>query len=250
MAMKERGKIIAIVMLAIFVIGAMEGLVLASYIPANWISGVMRLPLVCLLSLILFTGTRWGRRRVDSLERKRANYLCGVRGEVFVGRNLEDLPEDFFIINDLATLQGNLDHVVIGPTGVFILDTKNWRGVVKADTNGELLLNDKPTDGQEIQQFTARLMGIREKIQTLAPGTNQFFQGLFVFTSARVEAKWGTTKSVRCITDEQLIDHILDDKSVSRIQPTVVNAIAKAFGALKTMEQDFGANSLPTPPVP
>jgi hypothetical protein len=65
---------------------------------------------------------------------------CVARREISVGYKLSDFPDGFYIINDLKTESGNLDHVVIGPTGVFALDTKSWRGVVSADGKGELWL--------------------------------------------------------------------------------------------------------------
>ena len=43
--------------------------------------------------------------------------------------------------------------LVVGPTGVFVLDTKAWRGVVTSDGKGELLLNGQPTDKPYIRQF-------------------------------------------------------------------------------------------------
>lgn len=61
----------------------------------------------------------------------------------------------------MTTLFGDLDHVVVGPTCVFVLDSKNWRGVVSSDGNGELFFNDEPTDKQYIRQFVGRMLGNR-----------------------------------------------------------------------------------------
>jgi hypothetical protein len=80
----------------------------------------------------------------------------GAAGEIHVGNILTDFPDDFCVINDLTTPFGNLDHVVVGPTGVFVLDSKNWRGVVSADGKGELLLNGQPTDKPHVRQFVGR----------------------------------------------------------------------------------------------
>jgi len=45
----------------------------------------------------------------------------GATGEATVALALTRFPDSFSVINDLATPFGNLDHVVVGPTGVFIL---------------------------------------------------------------------------------------------------------------------------------
>ena len=52
---------------------------------------------------------------------------------------------DFRTVHDLTTLFANVDHVVIGPIGVFILDAKAWRGVVQPDGKEELLVNGQTT---------------------------------------------------------------------------------------------------------
>ncbi|HMK54011.1 MAG TPA: nuclease-related domain-containing protein, partial [Methanobacteriaceae archaeon] len=37
---------------------------------------------------------------------------------------------DYFVYHDvtLASKRGNIDHVVIGPTGIFVIETKNYSG--------------------------------------------------------------------------------------------------------------------------
>lgn len=63
----------------------------------------------------------------------------GAAGELEVIKNLQDLPDDYFLLNDLfleldeyISFNGSklksaqIDHVVVGPTGVFVIETKNW----------------------------------------------------------------------------------------------------------------------------
>jgi hypothetical protein len=119
------------------------------------------------------------------------------------------------------------------------MDTKNWRGVVSADGKGELLLNGKATDKPFIRQFVGRMMGIRDKVLLLAPGHDLFYQGVFVFTSARVEAKWGTTKNVNCITDDQLRSYIVEKDFGKRLSKEEIERIAQAFLGLAHMDAQF-----------
>lgn len=169
-------------------------------------------------------------------ERFRFNYLKGADGEDRVGKALSLLPEEYNVINDLQTDSGNIDHVIIGPTGVYVLDTKNWRGIISADVNGELLVNGKPTDRPVVKIFTARIMNIKEKIETLC-GHVRYIQAVFVFTSASVNAKWGTTGSVHCMRDEQLYDYIVNNKT--RLSKKEIDDISQAFLALARMDKDF-----------
>lgn len=63
-------------------------------------------------------------------------YSAGDRGENAVARRLRRLPKDrYFIINDLMIEKYNghttqIDHVVISPYGVFVIETKNISGYV------------------------------------------------------------------------------------------------------------------------
>ncbi|MGB9937859.1 MAG: nuclease-related domain-containing protein [Methanobacterium sp.] len=54
----------------------------------------------------------------------------GARGETLVADFLNGLPEGYFVFNDVIILNGygNLDHVVIGPNGIFVIETKNFSG--------------------------------------------------------------------------------------------------------------------------
>lgn len=143
------------------------------------------------------------------------------------------------MLHDLKTEIGNLDHVVIGPTGVFVMDAKNWRGIVAPDGKGELLLNSKPTDKSYAKQFVGRMMKIKEKIETLAGGNGIYFQALFVFSSARVEANWGKTGNVHCLREDQLWDYIVDKNFGTKLKPEQVQNVARAFAQLAHMEVDF-----------
>jgi hypothetical protein len=242
-AVKKRGQGFIIALLGMgtiwLICGISIGLLLPSVlqnlrVPA-WGSGV-----VCLVAGVASIGIcRWIFPKLDELEKERANWQRGANGEDMVAHELERFPEEFKVINDLTTPFGNLDHVVVGPTGVFILETKNWRGVVRADGQGELLWNDQPTDKPYVRRFLGRLMDIKGKVEVLAPGLNPYFQAVFVFTSARVDAHWGTTKSVNCIRDEQIFDYIVESKQGVKLTKQAVEKIARAFFGLAHMDADF-----------
>ena len=63
--------------------------------------------------------------------RKYRIYNAGWEGEKQVAKLLSSkLSDDYFLINDLYLHDGggDIDHVVLGPSGVFVLETKNWSG--------------------------------------------------------------------------------------------------------------------------
>ncbi len=61
---------------------------------------------------------------------KGRSWIVGDIGEKVVAESLDTLPQDYFVFNDvnLPKSQGNIDHVVVGPNGIFVIETKNYRG--------------------------------------------------------------------------------------------------------------------------
>jgi len=156
----------------------------------------------------------------------------GETGETRVATFLAELPDTYWVFNDMAFADsyGNIDHIVIGPTGFFAIDTKNWNGVVTADGKGELCLNHKPTDKPLIKRFVRRAMELRNRIKALKR-LDLYIQALFVFPYTGVDAKWGSTGAVHCMHASQLEDYILG-KEGKTLSPQEVNELAKCIKLL------------------
>ena len=75
-------------------------------------------------------------------EKNMKRYLKGAEGEERMARVLALLPSNYAVFHGLRGPSGSggsdFDHVVIGPTGVFLIETKNWTGTVRL--NGDDLL--------------------------------------------------------------------------------------------------------------
>lgn len=57
------------------------------------------------------------------------NWQDGAIGEQWTAKSLRPLEaRGWVVLHDLPGDRGNLDHVVVGPGGVFLLDSKRWRG--------------------------------------------------------------------------------------------------------------------------
>ncbi|MGA8746443.1 MAG: nuclease-related domain-containing protein [Solirubrobacterales bacterium] len=61
-------------------------------------------------------------------------WLQGARGEETVGAVLDGLVgEGWLAIHDISLGRGNVDHVVVGPGGIFTIETKSHRGRISVD---------------------------------------------------------------------------------------------------------------------
>lgn len=246
-AVKRRREIVIYVCSLIGILGAIAGICIANAIHLNafpvWVNSTI--PIVSFVAILLLS--KWGDRKLDTLDKQRTSMERGSIGENLVGNILNSLPDGFYVINGVAAEYGDLDHVVVGPTGVFVLDSKNWRGVVSSDGNGELLLNGQATDKPYVRRFVGRMLGVREKVMTLAPDVDCFYQALFVFTAARVEAKWGATGNVHCIRDDQLHNYVVEKDFGKRLKPEEVQRVAQAFLGLAHMDQEFTRDATSSP---
>jgi len=242
-AVRQRKKILIALCVVIAILGLLEGALIASYVPFSIIPPWGRALLLVGVLLGIWWAEKWGNRRIDAIDKDRDHWLRGADGEVKVGAALAKLSDLFCVINDLSTPYGNIDHVVVGPTGIFVLDSKAWRGIVTADRKGELLVNDKPTKKPYVRRFVRRYMGVRDKVLTLATGIDAPFNGIFVFTAAWVDARWRTTGPVNCMTDEQVYDYIAENKYTKKLNPEEITQIAQAFLGLAHMEKEFGESA-------
>jgi hypothetical protein len=59
------------------------------------------------------------------------HWLDGAEGERWTAKALKPVESQGWVVaHDLQGRFGNVDHMVVGPNGVFLLDSKNWFGDV------------------------------------------------------------------------------------------------------------------------
>ena len=195
----------------------------------------------------LWASYRIAIKKMGEIENAKISFRKGATGEAIVGHILDNFPDDYVVIHGLTTPHGDLDHVVVGPTGVYIIDAKNWKGVVAADGKGDLLLNGRPTEKPTIKPFLARIMDVREKVETLCAGGAAvrsglpWFKGVLAFPSARVEARYRETSSVDCMRDEQLWEYIVESRRGKVLDDAQIEDLTRAFVALAAMDRDFSS---------
>ena len=72
-------------------------------------------------------------------------FFKGARGEERVAGILHALPDRYHVFNDFIAGSSHVDHVVVGPAGVFAVETKNWKGVVTIEEGRILIDGQLPT---------------------------------------------------------------------------------------------------------
>jgi hypothetical protein len=110
---------------------------------ANW-----NVPLVAALAAVgtclLYGSTQFLMRNLEANEKERLRYARGFEGELLVSWTLDALGTDWHIFHGLQlTEREDFDHVVVGPRGLFYIQTKNRRGLI-ARSDDTLVLNGVP----------------------------------------------------------------------------------------------------------
>lgn len=105
---------------------------------------------------------RSGMRRVES-------FFRGARGEERVAGILGGLPETYHVFHDYVAGGEHVDHVVVGPAGVFSVETKSWRGDVCFE-DGHILVNGSLPSRDPLSQTRREAEQVRTNLRRLGFG--------------------------------------------------------------------------------
>jgi hypothetical protein len=137
----------------------------------------------------------------------------GASAEEHVGWLLDALPApQWRVIHDAAIGNGNIDHVAIGPAGVFTIETKSHPG---------------PVHVRRVHPATLRQVLAERKLIEEATGCG--VEGLLVYSRAWVDRPLAKRKGVRVVPSRLLLKHLLE-------QPVALSPAEteEAYGRLRS----------------
>ena len=92
------------------------------------------------------------REKISRLQRSADLWERGAAGERATAKALDSLPSQSWVVLHDVRWPGrpfaNIDHVAIGPGGVFVIDSKNWSGSV--ELAGDVLRQDGRSRAREL----------------------------------------------------------------------------------------------------
>jgi hypothetical protein len=125
----------------------------------------------------------------------------GIEGEKAVGQFLDRLREQGYqVFHDLIGEGFNVDHVLIGPAGVFTIETKTWSKPLRGDARigydgNTLTVAGRVPDRDPLVQAKAQANWLRALL-TESTGRRIEVQPVVVFPGWFVEAASGAQRSV------------------------------------------------------
>jgi hypothetical protein len=142
----------------------------------------------------------------------------GERGEKLVGAVLDELREEgYFPIHAVPLGRGDIDHVLVGPAGVFVIETKHPRsnGLITFRNGQGIFVDGRPKWNPAIKQAknaAAKIGPIVEKHCAAREGQGVMPVVVFV-GNWRVADQWEST-DVRVFTPATFQNYIRDQQPV------------------------------------
>jgi Nuclease-related domain len=235
---KRTRRFLLIALVGIAVLSVICGFALGAAFPIRHLGWQIALLIAVLFLVSAFLIYRSTSKKMDELDRERMSWRKGALGESPTAETLKSLPDGYVLINDVTKKLGNIDHVVIGPTGVYVIDVKNWNGTIKADGEGELLWNGRAPGKPAIRNMLRAVMDFQNKIKALTE--NEYFvRGLIVFPIAYVDADFGSTRQIYCLRDERLVDYIQNKKFAQTLNRNDIDQVTRATLQLAGTDKRF-----------
>lgn len=139
----------------------------------------------------------------------------GATGEEQVGGLLDELAgEDWQVIHDASLGRGNVDHILIGPAGVFTVETKSHPGPIKVGRVHGATLSQAQAQRKAIE----RVVGVP-------------VEPLIVFSRAWVDKPLARRKGVR-VTPARMLSGYLERRPATLTREQVEQARAGVAEAL------------------
>ncbi len=202
--------------------------ILLALYAAYWLilRGPFELPPYAFLAVFLVVPVAM-RIVMDETEAKVDRAVRGAQGEERVGDLLAQLGDEYHIVHDVVVGRGNIDHVVVGPTGIFVIETKSHRGKL-TEQDGQLRLNGRPLEKDFLSQGYAEAMALKEYLHKVS-GREFYVVPYVVFTAAFVSVR-GTPRGVGVIPSKWLVQRIQGGKG--RLDSDEAARVARALATV------------------
>ncbi len=139
----------------------------------------------------------------------------GAMAEEHVGALLDGLPgERWRVVHDVSLGRGNVDHIAIGPPGVFTIETKSHPGPIRASRVHGAMLAQARAQGRAISWVTGREA-----------------ESLIVFSRAWVDRPGARRKGVRVLPARMLVGFLekrpttLTQEDIERTHRSLADAV-------------------------
>ena len=189
--------------------------------------------LLLLLAAALAAVVPFSRRRLQA-------FMKGARGEEWVARLLAFLPAGFTVYHGLRPPDAeglpagaDLDHVVVGPNGVSLVETKHWSGRIGVE-DGRILVNGTVPQRPPLEQVMASAGTLREALRR-ACGAPVEVQPIVCFAAGAVSGEPVGVSGVIVCRDRVLLDAVRREREAT-LEPALRGKVEAFLDTLLAAE--------------
>lgn len=141
-------------------------------------------------------------------------FLKGARGEEIVARELSMLSNNWFIFHGIPTsgvgesLGGSdFDHIIVGPAGIIIVETKNWTGKLSVE-GGIINVNGVPPSRSPVVQIRKEATQLSKILgKNVDPNTPLYM--VIAFASNNLEEEITKIDDIAICNARNIREHIM-----------------------------------------
>lgn len=219
MAFKQLEKRLVFILITFMILSIILGFVAAL---KNPIAAIFFIPIIYII-------TKYINKSLDKQKNEEIKYIKGAKGEIAVGFMLETLlPDNYNLLYSITTDYGDIDLLVVGPTGVYAIDIKNWKGKITCEKNKELLQDGAHT-GFKPNTFLSTCINIKNKIKfDYYKKEFKFINCIIAFTHNNFEVNQELKKDISFISINKISNAIIENKK-GQLNKTQIEELTKAF---------------------
>ena len=163
-----------------------------------------------------------------------------------VASELNRLPsEEYRVLNDVLISSGSgssqIDHIVISIYGIFVIETKNYKGWIHGNEGSEYwiqsIYKEKTKFGNPIKQNGAHVYALR---RALSAFEHAEYYPIVVFAgSAKLK---NVSSKIPVIYDYQLVQTIMEHRETPQLSVAQVNAIVDKLKSIMIQDKESHIN--------
>lgn len=150
----------------LLVVVLLTGYLLRAALPYPEFSTTISGALFLCLAIAVAAAANYSRKRLQS-------FMKGAKGEEVTARELSLLPSEYCVFHGIVTPANNLmpisisdiDHIVVGHNGVFVIETKNWLDEITIE-NDKLLYAGKEPSRPPIEQVKTEAKSLSSYLES------------------------------------------------------------------------------------
>ncbi len=198
------------------------------------------LPLAIIMGIVTF-------KQLNSLVRETKENFEVKKRELDAEREVqkflrESLTEDYYLFTNIYTGYGDVDAVVVGPNGVFVIEVKSNSGVVSQDDKNRLVIIDGDPPGKNYRKQVIRNSQVIKRILDDKLNRKSFVMPILVFPFASVlkdivlDSYWDNYK-VPVLGKNEVVEYIYTHPQYT-LSPDVIKKYAEALAEMETNPEE------------